>query len=330
MTTASTSGVVDVHAHFVTASYIDAAVAAGHTHPDGMARWQSWSADDHLRVMDANGIERSVLSISSPGVHFGDDAQSVELAHEMNLAAADVVERHPDRFAFFASVPLPDVDAAVAEAAYAIDRLGASGVVVETNTHGRYVGDPAFAPLLTELDRRGSVLFVHPTSPPGAEDTALGYPRPMLEFLFETTRSMTDLILSGALKRHPDLNVITTHCGGFLSLVVERLELFVQGLGIAGGDASVVRESLSQLWFDLAGTPVPAQADALIRQVGSAHLLYGSDYCWTPAPLVAAQVAALDAHWSADGHGSWRDLVAANARHLWPNRVAETAGRIGP
>jgi predicted TIM-barrel fold metal-dependent hydrolase len=150
-------GLVDVHAHFTTGRYIEAAKAAGHREPDGMpeAHWPRWTADRHLDLIDRVGVATAMLSISSPGVHFGDDTAAAELARHVNEFAADVSAEHRDRFAFFASVPLPCVDAAVDEAAYAMDTLGARGVVLMSNSAAVYLGDPALDPLWTVLDQRG-------------------------------------------------------------------------------------------------------------------------------------------------------------------------------
>lgn len=307
-------GVVDVHAHFVTPRYVEEARAAGIDHPDGMPGWPNWTAQAHLDLMDRNGIAQSVLSISSPGMSFGDEAARVALAQHVNDFAAQVQQEHPDRFSFFASVPLPFIEASVAEIARAMDDLGAKGVVVETNIDGRYLTDPDFEPFLAELDRRGATLFVHPTSPPAAEQTAQGFPRPMMEFLVETTRTMTGLIMGGVTRQYPGIEIIATHCGGFMSLLADRLELFSSGLGGLDIDAALVREELGKLWFDLAGTPVPNQVPALLRVVGDDRLLYGSDYCWTPAPLVDRQVASLDEQWAHDV--PWRALTTRNAQRL--------------
>jgi 6-methylsalicylate decarboxylase len=141
------TALIDVHAHFLTDRYVQAAQAAGITQPDGMPMWPSWSVDDHLQLMDDTRVARAILSISSPGVHFGDDTAAAELGRQVNQVAADVTAEHHDRFAFFASLPLPCVDAAVAEAAYAMDTLGALGVVLMSNSAGVYLGDPALEPL---------------------------------------------------------------------------------------------------------------------------------------------------------------------------------------
>jgi predicted TIM-barrel fold metal-dependent hydrolase len=168
---------VDVHAHFLTNHYVQAAKDAGHLHPDGGPGWPTWSSARHLELMDQWGIATSILSISSPGVCFGDSAATSALARHVNDAGAEVRRAHPGRFGHLASLPLPDVDAALKELEYAIDQLGSDGVTTETNTGGIYLGDPRHQPLLAELDRRRTPVFVHPTSPPNYQAVSLGRPR---------------------------------------------------------------------------------------------------------------------------------------------------------
>ena len=161
--TGAPTPLVDVHAHFLTDAYVSAARAAGHEHPDGMPGWPSWSAGQHLQLMDQWGVARSILSISSPGVHFGDDQAARELTRHVNDAGATVARAHPDRFGHFASLPLPDVEGSLAELACALDDLGSDGVAVETSAGGIYLGDARYAPLYEELNRRRTVVFAHPT-----------------------------------------------------------------------------------------------------------------------------------------------------------------------
>ncbi len=310
------SGLVDVHAHFLTPDYVDAAIAAGHGSPDGMPGWPTWDAAAHLELMDRWGIAVSLLSISSPGVHFGDDAAARKLARHVNDTGAEVRRGDPDRFGHFASLPLPDMDGALAELAYAVDELGCDGVTIETNADDRYLGDPAFGPLWTELERRRTPVFVHPTSPPHAEEIALGRPRPMLEFLYDTGRAVSDLIFAGVLQRHPGIRWIFTHGGGVLPLLAERLELF-RTLLAADSDGPSVTAQIRELWFDLAGTPFPHQVPAFERAFGTERLLYGSDYCWTPPAAVDAQLATIDAAPPRDGT-TWRELTTRNCAQLFP------------
>ncbi|WP_216363506.1 amidohydrolase family protein [Subtercola boreus] len=306
---------VDVHAHFVTDDYRAAAQAAGYIHPDGMTAWPTWNVDEHLRLMDSCGIRTSMLSISSPGVHFGNDIAARTLARTVNDFGSAVTQVRPERFGLFAALPLPDVSGSLIEAAYALDELGADGVAVETNSRGLYLGDERFDPLWQELNRRKCVVFVHPTSPPGYEKTSLGRPRPMLEFIFDSTRAASDLLFAGTLNRYPDIEWIFTHTGGTLPLLADRLELFQTLFMTESNSSQNALQQIGRLWFDMAGTPFPHSVPALIAAFGSERLLYGSDYCWTPAAGAAAQVASVDAAKQPPGD-SWRALTTRNAGRL--------------
>ncbi|MFD4829788.1 amidohydrolase family protein [Streptomyces uncialis] len=311
---------VDVHAHFVTESYIGAAEAAGIAHPDGMPSWPRWSTADHLDLMYRGGIQMSFLSVSSPGTHFGDDQAARQLSREVNEFAAGVCEEHPTRFGFFASLPMPDIEGSVREAAYSLGTLGADGVAVETNHAGIYLGDARYEPLWRELDTRGAVVFVHPTSPPYSDAVSLGRPRPMLEFIFDSARAASDLVFNGVLTRHPGIQWVFTHGGGALPLLADRMELFRTGLRMSGteGDtpSAPVQDQLRNLWFDMAGTPFPNQIPAFVRAFGTERLLYGSDYCWTPEPLAQQQIAAIDSAPHPSAADTWRTLTTRNAGRL--------------
>ncbi|MFV0126385.1 amidohydrolase family protein [Streptomyces sp. HMX112] len=318
MTGTAAVGLVDVHAHFVTDSYVRQATEAGHGTPDGVPAWPSWSAAAHIELMDRCRIDTAILSVSSPGVHFGDDAAARRLAREVNEDGATAVRDHPGRFGLFASLPLPDVDGALREIGHAFDVLGADGVVLETNTHGTYLGDPLLEPVWAELDRRAAVVFLHPTSPVCWERLALGRPRPMIEFVFDTARTVTDLLMAGTLVRHPHLTVIVPHCGGALPVLADRINGFMRMFMPADGDAPDAVEQLRHLYYDLAGPALPRQLPALLSLVGPDRVLYGSDHVWTPAAGVEEHVNSVDtAPAPADGL-TWRSLTTANARRILP------------
>jgi predicted TIM-barrel fold metal-dependent hydrolase len=324
-TRAAAEQLIDVHAHFVTDRYIAAAKAAGYADADGMGGYPDWSPAQHLELMEQGGIRASVLSVSSPGTHFGDDTAARALTQEMNEYAAGLRRDHPGRFGHFASLPLPDIEGALAEIAYALDELGSDGVTTETNVHGAYLGDPRFEPVWAELDRRKAVVFVHPTSPPAHQAVSLGRPRPMLEFLFDSTRTVSDLAFTGVFTRHTGIQWLFTHGGGTLPLLADRMELF--RILFLGGDPNdpTVQEQLRGLWYDMAGSPFPNQIPALVAAFGSEKLLYGSDYCWTPAAGALAQLASVDAAVQPDGQ-TWRALTTRNAARLLPRLAATPTG----
>lgn len=307
---------VDVHAHFVTERYVRAAQAAGHVHPDGMPGWPTWSVEDHLALMDEAGIATSMLSVSSPGTHFGDDKAARELSREVNEFGAGLFDQHPGRFGHFASLPLPDIDGSLNEIAYALDTLDSDGVAIETNAHGHYLGDRRYEPIWAELDRRHAAVFVHPTSPPAHEAVALGRPRPMLEFIFDSTRAVSDLVFAGVFTRYPDIEWIFTHGGGALPVLADRMELFRIVFGEGEGSEPSVQEQARALWYDMAGTPFPHQVPALVSAFGSERLLYGSDYCWTPSFGALGQIASIDGAEQPIGD-TWRALTTRNAQRLF-------------
>jgi predicted TIM-barrel fold metal-dependent hydrolase len=313
-------GLIDVHAHFTTERYITEATAAGHLEPDGMPEdyWPYWSASRHLDLMDQAGIDRAILSMSSPGVHFGDDAAARVLAREVNEAGAWISQQHPDRFGQFAALPLPDADGALVEIAYALDDLGADGVILLSNSGGRYLGDSHLSPVLGELDQRRAVIFLHPTSCVGHEHVSCGRPRPMIEFLFDTARTVVDFILSGAAERFPNLQLIVPHAGGVLPLLADRVELF-RTLGGDTDDQKPVTALLGKFYYDLAGTPSAAQLAALHSIASTDRLLYGSDYAWTRETQVLQAIERLDSGFPADGP-MWRHVTTHNAQQLLHRR----------
>jgi 6-methylsalicylate decarboxylase len=305
---------VDVHAHYLPADYRQALLDEGHDQPDGFPVLPEWSAEAHLAMMDRVGIETSMLSVSTPGVTFG--ADPVEWSRRVNESGAATVREHPGRFGLFASLPVNDADAARDEAAHALDRLGADGVVLLTHADGVYLGDPRLEPVMAELHRRRAVVFVHPTSPAGFECTALGYPRPMLEFLLDTTRAIANLVLTGTLDRYDGIRLIVPHAGAALPVVADRLAGFASLFGVGGREAGEVDvvATLQRLHYEIgAGFPFPRHVDALLNLVDAGRLLFGTDFPFGGVPGIEANAEALAAHPRVDD-----ELLRATTEELFP------------
>jgi 6-methylsalicylate decarboxylase len=310
----SVPGAIDVHAHYLPETYRTALFDNGHSQPDGFPQIPTWSAEEHVAAMNRLGIAMSLLSISSPGIHLGDEGATRDRAREVNEAGRRAVIDHPGRFGLFASLPLPDVGAALAEIDYCCDHLDVTGFALLTNIGGTYLSDEAFQPVFDELDRRGARLFIHPTSPACWELTSLGRPRPMLEFFFDTTRAVVDLVLSGTVAKHPGIEFLIPHAGATLAMVADRVNVFSQLLAI---DPAVdVLRDLGRLHFDLAGFPLPRQLDALLTLTTPQHLHYGSDYPFTPE--FAAAMAGDRLAEVGDPPGSLVDVLRANTARLFP------------
>ena len=312
---------IDVHAHFVPEFYREALVNAGHSKPDGIAAIPAWDAATALSTMDKLGVATACLSITSPGVHFGDDAKARELCRLVNAEGARLQRGHAGRFGHFASVPLPDFEGSLTEAAYALDVLGADGLVLETNHHGVYLGDERLEPLYAELDRRSAVVLIHPTSPACSCSPRLDakFPRPVFEFMFETTRSVTDLVVAGVLQRHKQIRFIVPHAGAALPVLMDRIDIALPLLAAPGSPTPpTLKEAMRLLHFDLAGMPVPHLLRALLEVADHSRLHYGSDYPYTPAPACEKLMQLLEATPLLDDQlrqGIWRD----NAEKLLPS-----------
>jgi predicted TIM-barrel fold metal-dependent hydrolase len=232
----------------------------------------------------------------------------------MNEIGRRAVVDHPGRFGLFAALPLPDVDAAIAEIAYCGDHLHVDGFALLTNVGGTYLGDPSWAPVFRELNRREARVFIHPTSPACWERTSFGRPRPMLEFFFDTTRAVVDLVLNGTIARHTDVEFIIPHAGATLPMIVDRVGVFSRLLEV---DASVdVLRDIARLHYDLAGFPVPRQLDALLTITTLEHLHYGSDYPFTPEFAVAMAAERFEA--AGNAPGSLTEALRTNTERLFP------------
>lgn len=309
---------VDIHSHFVPDFYRDALIDAGHDHPDGIKGIPEWSEALAIETMNKLNVDVSLLSISSPGVHFGDNAKALDLARAVNEEAARLKQANPERFGFFASLPLPDVDGSIEELRYALDVLHADGIVLETNHHGLYLGDERLEQIYAEVAARRSTIFIHPTSPQNAEHLALGYPRPMLEFMFETTRSVTNMILAGVVERHGDARIIVPHGGAALSVLANRIELLLPLLTPPGAATPPsVRDALRSLHFDLAGAPVDELLTALLSVADPAKLHYGSDYPFTPAAACEALKEKIE-RTAALGSTTRENILSENSLQLFP------------
>ena len=303
---------IDVHFHYLSPEYREKMIDAVGGSPDGFAAPQ-WSAEGALAMMDRMNIATGMLSVSSPGVHFGNDAKARLLARSVNEFAARTMGEHRGRFGGFASLPLPDVAGALDEISYALDTLKLDGVVMLTNFNGVYLGDKRLDPVFDELNRRGAVVFIHPTSPICWQQSALGYPRPMIEFTFDSTRAVVNLIFSGTTTRCPKVRFIVPHAGGTLPFLARRIGMFAR----AGGTQVAAEEHLRKLYYDLAGSPGSNALAPLLEMTERSHILYGSDYVHTPEAVVSAHLAELLSSKLLSAE-DFRAIARGNALALFP------------
>jgi predicted TIM-barrel fold metal-dependent hydrolase len=277
-------------------------------------------------MMDRQEIATAMVSLSSPSAHFLPPAERPRLVAQVNDAGAMLMRSHPDRFGYFATLPMPDITASLSELRRAFDELGCDGVILQTNTDGVYLGAPAFAPIFEELNRRKATLFLHPTSPACFEALGLGRPAPLLEFPLDTTRTIVDLLYARTLQTHPDIKVIVPHGGAALPALIARIAAFANVPFIEPRPTSEaeVFETLERLYYDVALSAHPVPFAALRRIAPITQILFGSDWPFTPEPGVARNI-----HQLAEANGlseaEARAIARDNAERVFP-RLAQRQG----
>lgn len=307
----------DAHQHIITQPYLAALRRAGITGTSGL-KFPEWSAELALGVMDRHEIQTAMTSISSPGVYFGDEKQAAALAREVNDGFAELIAHHPTRFGALGHLPLPDVDAALKELDYLANDLKLDGVILLSSIGGRHLGDAAFDPVFAELNRLSMVVFIHPTLHSSATKVKLDLPEFMLEFPFDTTRAVANLVYSGTLERYPDIRFILAHAGGTVPFLEWRMSIAAEvDPRLEDRLPYPATHYLQRLYYDTAMSPSPAAMAAVNALVEPSHILFGSDW-----PMVAEEVAGktvdeleglamFDAQTKAD-------IVCHNARALFP------------
>lgn len=307
---------IDVHHHLLPPAYTRRLRERG-IHRAGGRELPEWSPEHSLRVMDAHRIGTAVLSLSTPGVHLGDGKEARVMAREVNEHAAGCVAGHPGRFGFFATLPLPDLDGALSEAAYALDELDADGVALLANAGGTYLGDPVYEPLMALLDERGAVVHVHPAELPAPP--VAGLPPYAADFLLDTTRAAMNLVLHDVPRRYPNLKLVLAHGGGFLPYAAHRIAaaLFAE----TGRDPAGLLDDLASFYFDTALSSSPSSLPSLLAFARPGRVLYGSDWPFAPDLAVTYFTGLLDAHDTLSAADRER-IDSGNARALFP-RLAE-------
>jgi predicted TIM-barrel fold metal-dependent hydrolase len=283
---------VDVHHHVLPKFYVETLERVGITTTLG-ALFGDWSLEAHLEVMDKNKIAFGMASIPA-GFYFESDAFARDLARQSNEFLASMCSEHPTRFGAFAVLPVPDVDGALGEATYALDTLKLDGVVILSNVAGHYVGDAENDELFTELNRRSTVVFVHPGDPPdkGIPESILY----LIDMALETVRAVMSLLYGGVFERYPKVKFIFSHCGGITPYLAHRIvrgRTWVRGEG--GADPGMLDEApndaaaakaiglLQRQYYDSMSANAANGLRTLQAFVDTSHILFGTDHAALPA-----------------------------------------------
>ena len=302
-------GVIDVHSHIITPEFMSALESEGRLMDEGFPL-PKYNVENHLKWMDEAGIETSVLTLAAP------QPSSAEVVRQTNEAAARIKKEHPDRFLFCAALPLPDVNAAIREAIYALDTLKADGIKLATNVDGQYLGAPELDTLFSVLNERKTVVILHPHRPePINRQVMQQTPLAMQEYLSETTRAVSNMISRNLLARYNNIKVVVPHCGAYLPLAIPRMKSLTPVMQANKMVGEIDYEAnLRALYYDLAGAHSPEVIRMLLTITTPDHLLYGSDY-----PYVAPQVLKQSLARMKDYLSKEPDLAPFREMILWKN-----------
>jgi predicted TIM-barrel fold metal-dependent hydrolase len=285
---------IDVHHHIVPPVYLAEArsrllESAQAGLPAGVLQWTPGRA---IAEMDQNGVATAIVSISTPGVWFGDVLAGRTLARKCNEYSAQLARDYPGRFGFFASIPLPDIEGSLREIAYAFDTLHADGVCLMTSYGDKWPGDASYRDVFAELDRRHAVAYFHPSIANCCRNLMSYLPFQVLELAHEDTRAIVSLLFSGAFGRYRNIRFIFSHAGGDLPMAAARVVRQASARPeVTAGLPEGVEAALKRLYYEIAGSSSRPALAALTAFAPPGQILFGSDYPWLRIGTTAADVS---------------------------------------
>jgi 6-methylsalicylate decarboxylase len=260
--------IIDVHAHF------QPPAIRGLNLPGPM---NAWDLQKQIADMDAAGVARAMLSITTPGVPAtGEVGQRI--ARESNEYAAKLSAEPGRRFGFFTCVPMDDMDAALKEVAHGFDVLKAHGVGLFTSYNGHWLGDAQFDPLFAELERRKAIVYVHPTSAACCTRLIPELADTLIEYGTDTTRAIASYVFRGAARRFPNVRMIWSHSAGTMPYLIERFEGAERSPAAKTQFPDGFRASIARFWYDIAQASNPVSTQALRSVVPMERIVFGTDY----------------------------------------------------
>ena len=307
---------IDVHFHHIPQFYAEAVYAAGRG--PAIGRYPDWSPELALEAMDRFGIALALNSLAQPGVQIFPRAQAKAMARRTNDYAAELNAKWPKRFGAFATMPMLDMDDAVDEVAYTLDTLKFAGVSLFASYDGVFLGDPAFDPVMEALNARDGVVFLHPGTHPTNKLIDLPWPAFMMEYLFDTTRAVVNLIFGGALERFPRVQFILPHAGGLVPYFSWRLSVSPMiDKRLKQMPPDRVLGLLRRFWYDNALSPGAQTWGCLQHVAAPDRIVFGTDWPFANVDVTAEAMRSYEA--LAAISPAQRDAIdRGNARRLFP------------
>ena len=279
---------ITVEEHFMTSAFLN---ATGDPATPAAGRLQDIAADlgeRRIADMDAAGIDVQVLSLNSPGVEQLDATEAIKLARDSNDILADAVQRHPTRFAGFASLPTMSPETAAEELERTVRKHGFKGACINGHTRGRYLDDKFFWPILERAEALQVPLYLHPTPPPRAIVEAYykgNYAPEVAKILstsgwgwhIETATHTLRLILSGAFDQYPRLQLIIGHLGEALPFMLPRIDrnLPMAVTKLRRPTGVYLRENV---YYTISGFNFTPPFLDLFSEVGAHRIIFSADY----------------------------------------------------
>ena len=278
--------------------------------------YQNWTPSLAIEQMDKAGVASAITSITSPGVWFDDGEASRARARDCNEFGAGMMRDFPKRFGMFAAIPLPDTEGSLREIEYALDVLKLDGIGLLTSYKGQLLGDPAFAPVFNELNRRKAAVFVHPTMS-CCGNIFPGVSGPTIEFPVDTGRCIASLLLRGTFAACPDISFFFSHGGGILPSIVQRIAGAVRTMKPEDREKYVPKgaeHEIRRQFYDLASVAVnPAGMAAVLKLFPITQITYGSDAPFASTVQIADAIAKFDI-----GESERRAIEYENAARVFP------------
>ncbi len=302
--------VIDVHHHISPPAYNHELIARGLNE----AALFRWSVQRSLEDMDKAGVATAITSITNPGVWFGNNDAARRLARRCNEYAATLVRDHPGRFGVFAALPLPDIDGSLREIEYALDTLKAHGIGLMTSFGDKWLGDPAFDPVMEELDRRKAVVYTHPTVADCCRGILPVVSRATVEFQTDTSRAIGSIVFTGTAARYPEIKWIFSHGGGTMPFLYERyIRMPLLNPNVQPNIPRGVEYELKRFYYDVAQVANPMALASLSKVVSSSQIMFGTDY---PYRTSADHVKGVTEFFGDEGDR--RRIMRENALGLMP------------
>jgi len=302
---------IDIHHHILPKEYLLSLKNVGITTAGGVI-FPKWNLDNSLSFMDQQNIATTFFSISAPGIYFGNSDKTQELARQCNDISTGIIKDYPDRFGAFAVLPLPNIESSILELERALDELKLDGVALLSNIEGKYLGDPIFNELFTELNRRNAVVFIHPNTPPEKKMPDVKFRGAMLEFVFDTTRAATNLVYGGALKKFPNIKFILPHAGGTIPFLAWRISFGKKKL----------LNALKSFYYDTAISGTNYALHSLKEFVEPSHILFGTDFPFLPEKMIVDMILGLQQYQGFDNETQMM-IERENALTLFPRLIQE-------